>query len=556
MPRVKINGLEHDFPNGMNLLEACKQVGVYVPHFCYHPDLKVVGSCRMCKVEVVQGGKPRIDISCNTTVAEGLEVNTSTPGVHKQQQMTLEYLLANHPLDCPVCDDAGECDLQNYYLQYGRHNSQMHEIRHRKHFKAKDIGKSVVLDNERCVLCSRCVRFTQDVTKTHELGIFGMGHGEELALTPGKRLDNDYAGNVVDLCPVGALTDKDFRFKRRVWFLQSKSSICQGCSRGCNVRIDYDLNPFHGHKKTFKMKTHRTEATAFQRIQRLKPRFNDSVNGHWMCDDGRYGYKPTDTADRLQTPMMAGDKGLEEASWDDALKAVANGINTGLSGNKLAVVASPKLTNEELFAVKSLFRDKLKVASLDHRLPADASWYGDDMLRTPDAFPNRLGAEWIGVVPEDGGVGVNGLEESIQSGKIDTLIVILADPRSFLSESALKKLQRVYLIIRNLPEDMKAIGNVFLPAAAWGEYRGTFTNFRCRTQRLDAAFEPLGEAKPVWEIVSELSNNLKKPLNFETHSEVLHAMAQNVSFFSKVTWETLGDEGLTLGIVQSRKVAS
>ncbi len=553
MPRIKINGLDHDFPSGTNVLEACKQSGVYVPHFCYHPALKVVGSCRMCKVEVVQGGKPRIDISCNTTVAESMEVNTDTPAVQKQQQMTLEFLLANHPLDCPICDDAGECDLQDYYLKYGRHDSQLNEIKHHKRFKAKDIGKSVALDSERCVLCSRCVRFCQEVTKTHELGIFGMGHTEELALTPGLRLDNDYSGNVVDLCPVGALTDKDFRFKRRVWYLSSKSSICQGCSRGCNVRIDYDLNPYHVHKKTFMMKTHRTPATAYQRIQRLKPRFNDSVNGHWMCDAGRYGYKETDTGDRLLTPMVAGETGLKETNWNEALKTVASGINSGLGGGKLAVVASPNLTNEEFFAVWSLFRGKLKVASLDHRLPADPNWHGDDLLRTPDAFPNRLGAEWIGVIPGDGGVGVGGLEEAVNTGKIDTLIAFLADPRTFLSIGALKKLKRVYLAVRNLPEELKPFGHVFLPAAAWGEYRGTFTNFRGRTQRLDAAFEPLGEAKPVWKIVSELSTQLKKPLKWETHSEVLHALSQTVSFYSSVTWETLGEEGMTLGIVQSQK---
>ncbi len=537
----------------MNVLEACKQAGVYVPHFCYHPVLKVVGSCRMCKVEIVQGGKPRIDISCNTTVAEGMEVNTDTPAVKVQQQMTLEYLLANHPLDCPVCDDAGECDLQNYYLQYGRHESHLHEIKHHKRHKATDIGKSVVLDNERCVLCSRCVRFCQEVTKTNELGIFGMGHAEELALTPGLRLDNDYSGNVVDLCPVGALTDKDFRFKRRVWFLQSKSSVCEGCSRGCNVRIDYDLNPFHEHKKTFQMKTHRTPATAYQRIQRLKPRFNDSVNGHWMCDAGRYGYKGTDASDRLLVPMIAGDSGLKEASWNEALKTVASGITTGLSGGKLAVVASPKLTNEELFAVWSLFRNKLKVASLDHRLPADSSWYGDDLLRTPDAFPNRMGAEWIGVIPGEGGVSVDGLEEAVNSGKIDTLVTFIADPRTFLSDEALKKLKRVYLVVRNLPEELKSFGHVFFPAASWGEYRGTFTNFRGRTQRLDVAFEPLGESKPVWKIVSELSTQLKKPLNLETHSGVLHELSQTVGFYSSLTWETLGDEGMTLGIVTALK---
>jgi NADH-quinone oxidoreductase subunit G len=547
---MKINGVEHDFPNGMNVLEACKQIGVHVPHFCYHPALKVVGSCRMCKVEVTQRGMSKIDVSCNLTVAEGLEVNTDTPAVRKQQQMTLEYLLANHPLDCPICDDAGECDLQNYYLDHGRHDSRLHEIKHHKKHKATDIGKSVVLDNERCVLCTRCVRFTQDVTRTHELGVFGMGHTEELALTPGKRLDNDYSGNVVDLCPVGALTDKDFRFKRRVWFLSSKPSVCQGCSRGCNVRIDYDINPFHVHKKTFMMKTHRTPATTYQRIQRLKPRYNDGVNGHWICDAGRYGYKPTDWADRCLTPLVREGDELKETTWSDALSKLASGLTSG--GAKTAVVASPKLTNEELFAVWSLFRGKLKIASLDHRLPADPEWYGDDLLRTPDPFPNRIGAEWIGLTPEAGGVGVDGLEEAVRSGLIDTLVAVLADPTELLTAEALKKLKRIYLVARNASDAMKSAAHLILPAAAWGEYRGTFTNFRGRTQRLEAAFEPLGESKPVWQIATELSTVLKKPLGWQTHPEVFHAMAQAVFNYNGFTWETIGDQGITLGVVGAR----
>jgi len=551
---MKINGIEHDFPNGINVLEACRNVGVHVPHFCYHPALKVVGSCRMCKVEVVQGGRARIDISCNLTGAEGLEINTDTPGVRKQQQMTLEFLLANHPLDCPVCDDAGECDLQSFYLDHGRHDSRLHELKHHKKHKATDIGKSVVLDNERCVLCSRCVRFCGEVTKTHELGIFGMGHTEELALKPGSRLDNDYSGNVVDLCPVGALTDKDFRFKRRVWFLSSKPSICQGCSRGCNVRIDYDLNPFHVHKKTFMMKTHRTPATAFQRIQRLKPRFNDGVNGHWMCDAGRYGYKPTDQADRLQAPMVREGEKLVESNWQAAIAKMASGITTGMGSgvSKVAVMVSPKLTNEELFAVKTLFRDKLKLPNLDHKLPIDPTWHGDDLLRTPDPFPNRIGAEWIGMVPDAGGVDVAGLEEAVNSGKIETLVGFLADPREFLSEGALKKLKRVYLVLRNLPEELKPVAEVFLPAAAWGEYRGTFTNFRGRTQRLEVAFDPLGESKPVWEIACDLGAALKKPLGWTTQAEVLRELTQSVSYFNGLSWETIGDQGVTLAVAPAK----
>lgn len=556
MPRMKINGVEHEFPAGINVLDACLRVGVFIPHFCYHPALSVAGSCRMCKVEVIQGGRSRVDISCNLLVGDGLEVNTDSPPVKKAQQMTLEYLLANHPLDCPICDDAGECDLQNYYLAYGRHPSRFHELKIRKN-KAKDIGRSIVLDSERCVLCSRCVRFFAEVTKTNELDIFGMGVTEELTVRPGARVDNDYAGNIVDLCPVGALTDKDFRFKRRVWYLHSAMSVCQLCSRGCNVRIDYDVNPFHVHKPTFQMKTHRTPHTAHARIQRLKPRENNEVNGHWMCDHGRYGYRATDAADRLLHPLIVSDGVPQKVELITAVREMATGINKAIGGgaDKIAVIASPQLANEELFAVWALFCGKLKLPNLDHRLPIPADWCGDDLLRTPDSFPNRTGAEWVGVLPEAGGISISNLPAAIQAGKVDTLVSIFADPREYLDEADLKKLKRCYLIVRNLPSDLQSLADVALPATAWGEYRGTFVNFQGRIQRLEQAFEPLGDALPVWRLMDRLGEAMKRPLGFNSLGDVWNSLSRQVSPFAGVSWDVIGPEGVLVPLTQQAKAA-
>lgn len=556
MSRVKINNAEYEFAPGTRILEACRSVGHYIPHFCYHPTLSVVGSCRMCKVEILHNNRRWIDISCKAEVAEGMEIFTSTDAVKKQQQMTLEYLLANHPLDCPICDDAGECDLQDFYLKYGKHDSRQREPKIRKH-KATDIGKTIVLDSERCVLCSRCVRFTQEITKTHELGIFGMGSTEELMVRPGTRLDNDYSGNVVDLCPVGALTDKDFRFKRRVWYLRMTPSICQLCSRGCNVRIDADLNPFHSHKKFQLMRTHRTPTTTFQRIQRLKPRPNDAVNSYWICDTGRYGYKPTDANDRLSEPIILDDDGNHiSASISDTVKYISNGINSALKGgaHKIAVIVSPLVTNEEAFAVWSLFRNKLNLPNIDHRIPGRTDWYSDDLLRTPDPFPNRAGCEWIKLLPDANGVNVESLNEAVMNGKIDTLICVLTTPSEFLNEEALKKLKRSYLIVRNLSDQPPAWVSAALPATAWGEYRGTFTNFQGRIQRLEAAFEPLGMAKPVWHWMNELGSALKKPLNFTDPNDIWRSIGDQLPTLKGITLETISPVGFIINTTTLKAV--
>jgi len=552
MPIVKINGIEHEFPQGMNVLDACLKVGTHVPHFCYHPLLRVVGTCRMCKVEVTQelrGQKQsHIDISCKVEVADGMEIRTDTPEVKKLQQMTLEFLLANHPLDCPVCDDAGECELQNLYLEFGQHDSRMRELKTRKR-KAFDAGSSIVLDSERCILCSRCSRFLADITHTYELGVFGMGSTEEIMLKPDAKLDNDYAGNVVDLCPVGALTDKDFRFKRRVWYLNKTSSICQMCSRGCNVRIDWDIDPFHEHKKSFQMQKYRTETTHYQRIQRIKPRMNLEVNGTWMCDQGRYSYRLTDAEDRLLQPMIATNGELNPIDSTEAIRAIASGLNSAIKthGSKVAVVISPYLTNEEVFAVWSLFRKRLNFSNLDHRIPINSDWYGDDFLRSPDPFPNRLGCEWIDFIPADGGIGISELADAISAGKIDTLLTILADPRDFLNEQQLKKLKRRYFILRNFPEELKNHIDIALPAAAWGEYRGTFTNFQGRIQRLEATFDPLGEALPVWRWMIELSTAMKKSLKWGHTQDIMRSLGDQVLYFKGLSFDEIGNEGLMVG---------
>ena len=540
MPKIKINDQEYDFPQGMNLLDACQSVDIEIPHFCYPPLLGVVGSCRMCKVEVIQNERKRVDISCKVDIVEGLEIITESPAIVKQRQLTLEFLLANHPLDCPICDDAGECDLQDYYFKYGKYDSRMQEHKVRK-IKAEDIGKNIVLDSERCVLCTRCVRFLEEVTDTRELGVFGMGSTEVLGLRPGIRLDNDYSGNVVDLCPVGALTDKDFRFKRRVWYLNETPSICEGCSRGCNVRIDWDLNLFRTHKKFQLMQNMRTQTTEHQRIQRIKPRINMDINEHWICDYGRYNYRATDADDRLLTSLVSDGGRLETVDNSTAVKALAKGLKSIISSNKskLAVIISPKLTNEEIYATWVLFRQNLNLNNIDHAIPGNPDWQSDNILKTPDAFPNRTGCEWFHFYPYEGGVGVFNLAEAIDSGKISSLLCILADPTDFLSEAQLANLQNKYFMLRNLSDELRKHVDIALPAAAWGEYRGTFTNFQGRVQKLEKAFNPLGSAQPVWQLMTELSAQLKSPIKFDSVDDIFAELSNNYVHFKAMSFDAI-----------------
>jgi NADH-quinone oxidoreductase subunit G len=245
--KFKLNGVEREAPEGQLVIEAAKDAGVEIPHYCYHPALGNPGNCRLCVVEVA--GAPKPMVSCRLPVREGLDVKSDSEAAKRAQQSSLELHLVNHPLDCPVCDQSGECGLQDYYMKIGGYQSEVREDKEHKD-KRIEAGPHVMLDQERCILCTRCTRFVDNVTKTHELGIFRRGHAERIELTPGMTLDNAYSGNVVDICPVGALTDRDFRYKVRVWYLDRTESVCPGCARGCSISVHTSTQrPWHNDGK-------------------------------------------------------------------------------------------------------------------------------------------------------------------------------------------------------------------------------------------------------------------------------------------------------------------
>jgi NADH-quinone oxidoreductase subunit G len=312
---------------GSTIMDAAKKLGVRVPHFCWHPGLSVAGVCRLCAVKVE--GNPKLQIACNTPVAEGMKVCTISDDVKQAQKWVLEFHLVNHPLDCPICDQAGECKLQDYYMEVGRYDSQVKEDKVLKP-KALDVGRHLVLDTERCILCSRCVRFEDEITKTSSLGIFGRGDHATIGTVEGRRIEHNYSYNLADICPVGAFTSKDFRFKSRVWFLTHTDTTCPGCSTGCSVSLYWN----------------RTQ----RQYYRLKPRFDAAVNDHWMCDEGRMMYEHLNPSVRAAQPLVRG----ERVSWEKGVAALvefaAQQRNRG-GWEKTALVLTPHYTVEEYVAL-------------------------------------------------------------------------------------------------------------------------------------------------------------------------------------------------------------
>src|ERR1051326_4619980 len=302
MPTLTIDGKEIEVPGGTNLIEAARRLGIEIPHYCYHPGLTIAGQCRLCMVDIEK--TPRPTIACNTQAADGMVIHTDTERVRDTRRSIMEFHLINHPLDCPVCDQAGECFLQIYYMKHGLYDPRMKDEKVHKP-KAVPLGPHVMLDAERCILCSRCVRFCDEITGTGELGIFNRGDHSEIGLFPGRDLVNNYSANVVDICPVGALTDRDFRFQVRVWYLDTAKSICTGCARGCN--IDVHVN---------RRRPHHAEG---RRVARFKPRFNAEVNAWWLCDIGRYGFHAVDDPHRIRFARHHG----VDVTRDEALSVLA-----------------------------------------------------------------------------------------------------------------------------------------------------------------------------------------------------------------------------------------
>ncbi len=512
MPRLSIDGCETTVPDGTTVIQAAESLGIYIPRYCYHPGLSIAGNCRICLVELEK--LPKLQIACNTPVAEGMVVRTRSPKAEDGRRTVLEFLLANHPLDCPVCDQSGECDLQNFYLNFGLYDPRFREQKVKKR-KAVPLGPHVMLDQERCILCSRCVRFTDEITRTGEFGIFNRGDHAELGLYPGSELNNRYSANVIDICPVGALTERDFRFKARVWYLSSAPTVCNGCSQGCNIDLHFVLD-----------RPHLNEGA---RVARVKPRYNPHVNQWWLCDEGRYGFAWIDR-ERL-------DKIVD---WDLALAAISKAL---AARPRVAVIASAQLTNEELFLIRKIF-DGARVTARVPETPGTC----DDFLLKADKNPNTFGATLLGLSGPDAAPAAQVVEEALD-GNIDFLWVMGHDLTSLFGEEIVRKLsEKVSLFVfSGTNENATArMAHWALPTAAYVEKDGTFVNCHGRVQRIGRAFPPLQGAREDWRILLDLAAKLELPLDYRGPAEIFLALAGDLPAFEGLTYETIGAQGVEI----------
>jgi NADH-quinone oxidoreductase subunit G len=548
--KVKVDGVVIEVPRTMSdpvsgkalsttMIQACAMARVDVPHYCYHPKLPVVGNCRMCLVEfgtVAIGpdrkpilnpdGTPRIAksprpaIACATPISPGMEIYTNTPNVKQMREGVLEFLLINHPLDCPICDQAGECKLQEYSVEYGKSESRFVEQKVHKP-KRVDLGPRIVLDDERCILCTRCIRFTKDIVGDDALGIVNRGSHSTLTAFPGKQFDNNYTLNTVDICPVGALTSKDFRFKMRVWFLKETRSICTSCATGCNIVI--------GSRQ--------------EKIYRFEPRQNDAVNSCWMCDYGRLNYKWIGREDRLvEVRSPRSELRSPKAGWPAVLKEISEKLKT-VSPGSVAIIGSARQTNEELYLLSKLAK---KLGALTDSVPRKGE--DDKLLLSADRNPNSNGARVTGIASEMMGSILPKIAEGIGNGRIKTLIVFGEDvTRHGIGPDLLGKLETL-VVSDILPNETTKLAHYLLPGCAPAEKRGTFTNTKGRVQKFMKAIEPRGEARPEWEFLHDLVFNVTGQDGYASIEGLFNQMAGEVLAFNGLTWKALGDTGVTVQI--------
>lgn len=546
MPKLTIDGIQYDFNPGETIIEVAHRNGIDIPHYCWHPKLSVSGNCRMCLVEVEK--LPKLVIACSTQAADGMVVHTKSEKAIKAREHVMEFLLINHPLDCPICDEAGECKLQVYAYQHGSGYSRFIEEKNHKPKRVK-LGPYVMFDAERCIFCSRCIRFSKEIAKADQLTFVQRGDRVTIETFPGKQFDNPYSLNVVDICPVGALTNIDFRFKARVWEMSATKSICPGCARGCNIDIWVRNNE----------------------ILRLTPRLNENVNDYWMCDHGRINcFKFVNAQDRINGPFVKKEENLVSISWDEALNYAISSIKR-IKPNELMVIASPFTTIEDNYLLLKFTKQVLNTSNiyyLEHIKPGDQ----DDILIREDKTPNSTGLKLLGIK----NITPDLLLEQLVQRKIKNLFIMEEDLASISEEfeKALRNLDLLTVLATNQNKTTQ-IADVVFPAATYAEKNGVFVNFQGFVQRIRPAvatievdrsldglaqsrwdkfgteFDKWGKARKIdakasWKIISLLASGLGVKYKYETSKDVFMDLGKIIKDFENLDYDKIGDLGFQL----------
>jgi NADH-quinone oxidoreductase subunit G len=546
MAKITIDGTAYEADPKQTIIEAAAQHGIEIPHFCWHPKLSVSGNCRMCLVEVEK--MPKLVIACSTRIAEGMVVHTKSERVVRARNAVMEFLLINHPLDCPICDEAGECKLQDYAYKYSVGTSRFEEDKVHKP-KRIQLGPNVMLDVERCIMCSRCIRYSEEIAGQNVLTFTQRGDHVVLTTFPGTQLDNPYSMNVIELCPVGALTSTDFRFRARVWEMSATDSVCVGCARGCNTHVWVRDN----------------------KALRLTPRHNEEVNSYWMCDAGRLNtFKHINSEERLDGPMLRKDGKLQKVGWDEAIASVASALK-GFRKSEVAGIGSAHATNEDNYLFQKFMKEGIgtkNVGFLRHEKSGDE----DDKLIRQDKTPNSTGAAAVGVGPIQGGLDAAGILQALQSGAIRALYVMDDDVAALPEwKSAMENLD--YLVVQSaLENSTTALADAVLSSATYAEKHGTFMNFQGRVQRIRPAVTTLEvdraldgfemsrwdkfaskndrwgrpvkrDARPSWRIVAAISSAAGLKMKYNSAEDVFREIAETVEAFKGLGYMKIGSMG-------------
>jgi NADH-quinone oxidoreductase subunit G len=534
MVNVQIDGVWMQFPKGTRVIEACAQASKFIPRYCYHSKLSSPGNCRMCLIEmgtpkmtpdrkpvIAADGKPEIawiprpQISCAQDVSEGMGIRTDSPMVQECRKGVMEFLLINHPLDCPICDQAGECRLQEFSVEYGQGESRFFEHKVKKP-KNVELGPRVTLDAERCILCTRCIRFMKEVADDDVLGITDRGSFSTIACHPDRILDNNYSLNTVDICPVGALTSTDFRFKMRVWFLKETKTIDVNCGTGSNITVSSRENT----------------------IYRITPRENNDVNGVWLPDSHRLNFKYVGDERRLKKPTVKG----QAVDWRTAI-AIAAEILKSKPAEQVWLIASGRQTNEELFLTKRLIA-ALEIEKQHDIIPRNGE--ADGLLVAADRNPNTTGAKLLGLTTTKPGGRLKKFVEGVRGGTIKAVLTLGEDlTKTGLSVEDLAKLDAI-IALDILPNQTTPHATIVLPASAWIEKRGSMINLRSRLQRLNRVVNAPGEARDDWEILRDLIQAISGSNGLYMIEDVFKSLSAEVKQFAGLSLSKIGDLGVAV----------